>query len=117
MHLDRPTRVIGHLKKMPSMYQAGDASATMHYLAAVKAVGSTDADKVMDKMRETPIDDFFAKGGKIRPDGRMVHDMFLMEVKAPSESRYPWDYAKLSQTVPGDEAYMNKDESKCQYWK
>jgi branched-chain amino acid transport system substrate-binding protein len=110
-------RYFAKMNKMPSMYQAGDASATMHYLAAVKAVGSKDADKIMEKMRETPIDDFFAQGGKIRPDGRMVHDMFLMEVKAPSESKYPWDYARLSQTVSGDEAYMTKAESKCQYWK
>jgi branched-chain amino acid transport system substrate-binding protein len=110
-------RYFAKMNKMPSMYQAGDASATMHYLAAVKAVGSKDSDKIMEKMRETPIDDFFAQGGKIRPDGRMVHDMFLMEVKAPSESKYPWDYARLSQTVSGDEAYMTKAESKCQYWK
>jgi len=110
-------RYFAKMNKMPSMYQAGDASATMHYLAAVKAVGSTDPDKIMENMRETPVDDFFAKGGKIRPDGRMVHDMFLMEVKTPSESKYPWDYAKLAQTVAGDEAYMTKAESKCQYWK
>ncbi len=110
-------RFFAKTDKMPTMYQAGDASATRHYLSVVKTLGTTDADKVMEKMRETPIDDFFAKGGKIRPDGRMVHDMFLMEVKSPSESKYPWDYAKLTQSVPGDEAFMTKAESKCKYWK
>ncbi len=94
-------RFFAKTDKMPTMYQAGDASATRHYLSVVKTLGTTDADKVMEKMRETPIDDFFAKGGKIRPDGRMVHDMFLMEVKSPSESKYPWDYAKLTQVSSG----------------
>ncbi|MFT3800381.1 MAG: ABC transporter substrate-binding protein [Burkholderiaceae bacterium] len=110
-------RYFARMGKMPTMYQAGNASATMHYLSAVKSVGTTDADTIMKKMRETPVDDFFAKGGKIRPDGRMVHDMFLMEVKSPAESKYPWDYAKLAQSVPGDEAFMTKAESKCKYWK
>ncbi|OZI77729.1 ABC transporter substrate-binding protein [Bordetella genomosp. 12] len=110
-------RYFEKMKKMPSMYQAGDASAAMHYLKAVQAVGDTDADKVMAKMREMPVEDFFAKGGVIRPDGRMVHDMFLMQVKEPAESKYPWDYAKLVQTVPGSQAFMTKAESSCQYWK
>lgn len=103
-------------KKMPTSLQAGDASAVATYLRAVKAVG-TDADKVMDYMRSHKIDDFFASGGVIRPDGRMVHDMYLMQVKTPAESKYPWDYAKIVQTIPGDQAYMSKAESKCSYWK
>ncbi|MDY7579929.1 ABC transporter substrate-binding protein [Herbaspirillum sp. RTI4] len=103
-------------KRMPSSLQAGDASSVANYLNAVKAVG-TDADKVMAYMREHKINDFFATNGTIRPDGRMVHDMFLMQVKTPAESKYPWDYAKIVQTIPGDQAYMSKAESKCAYWK
>lgn len=110
-------RFFAKTKRMPTSLQAGDASATMTYLNAVKAVGSTDADKVMAHMRATKINDFFATNGVIRPDGRMVHDMFLMQVKAPAESKYPWDYAKIVQTIPGDQAYMSKAESKCAYWK
>jgi branched-chain amino acid transport system substrate-binding protein len=110
-------RYFEKMKKMPSMYQAGDASAAMLYLKAVKETGSTDADKIMAKLRAMPINDFFAKNGKIRPDGRMVHDMFLMQVKTPAESKYAWDYAKLVQNVRGDQAFMTKTESKCQFWK
>jgi len=110
-------RFFAKTKRMPTSLQAGDASATMTYLNAVKAVGSTDAEKVMAQMRATKINDFFATNGVIRPDGRMVHDMFLMQVKAPAESRYPWDYARIVQTIPGDQAYMSKAESKCAYWK
>ncbi|WP_050465864.1 ABC transporter substrate-binding protein [Herbaspirillum autotrophicum] len=110
-------RFFAKTKRMPTSLQAGDASATMTYLNAVKAVGSTDADKVMAQMRATKINDFFATNGVIRPDGRMVHDMFLMQVKAPAESKYPWDYARIVQTIPGDQAYMSKAESKCAYWK
>lgn len=103
-------------RNMPTMFHAGDASVTTHYLNAVKAVG-TNADKVMAHMKANKINDFFVKNGVIRPDGRMVHDMYLMQVKTPAESKYPWDYAKLIQTVPGDQAYMTKAESKCAYWK
>ncbi|NUT63154.1 ABC transporter substrate-binding protein [Herbaspirillum sp. C9C3] len=105
------------MKKMPSMFQAGDASAVGQYLKAVKAVGSTDADQVMDYLRKHRIDDFFTSNGVVRPDGRMVHDMYLMEVKKPSESKRPWDYYKLVQTIPGEQAYMTKAESKCALWK
>jgi branched-chain amino acid transport system substrate-binding protein len=83
----------------------------------VKAVGSDDADKVMAHLKNTKINDLFAKGGVIRPDGRMVHDMYLMEVKQQSESKYPWDYYKVVQTIPGDQAYMTKAETKCSLWK
>jgi branched-chain amino acid transport system substrate-binding protein len=99
--------------KMPTSTQAGDYSSTMHYLQAVKAVGTTDARAVMAKMREMPIHDFFAKNGHIRIDGRMVHDMYLMQVKTPQESKYPWDFYKLLATVPGDQAFRPLSESKC----
>ena len=104
-------------KRMPSSIQAADYSATMHYLAAVKAVGSDDADKVLAHMRKTKINDMFAKGGYIREDGRMVHDMYLMQVKAPSESTEPWDYYKVVQTFKGETAWTTKAESKCALWK
>jgi len=110
-------RYFAKMKKEPSMLQAADYSATMNYLAAVKAVGTDDADKVMAHMKKTPINDMFAKGGVIRPDGRMVHDMFLMQVKQQSESKYPWDYYKVVATIPGAQAYATKAESKCSLWK
>jgi branched-chain amino acid transport system substrate-binding protein len=110
-------RYFEKMKKMPSMFQAADASATGQYLKAVKATGGTDADKIMAYLRANKINDFFTKNGVVRPDGRMVHDMYLMEVKKPSESKRPWDYYKLVQTIPGDQAYMTKAESKCALWK
>jgi branched-chain amino acid transport system substrate-binding protein len=110
-------RFYERMKKMPTMFHAGDYSATLHYLNAVKALKSTDADKVMAWMRENPVNDMFAKGGVIRPDGRMVHDLLLMQVKSPSESKYPWDYAKIIQKVPGDQAFGTKAESRCSLWK
>jgi branched-chain amino acid transport system substrate-binding protein len=110
-------RYFEKMKKMPSMLQAADYSATMHYLNAVKATGADDADKVMAQMKKTKISDFFAKNGEIRPDGRMVHDMYLMEVKKPGDSKYPWDYYKVVQTIPADQAWTTKAESKCALWK
>ena len=104
-------------KRMPSSIQAADYSATTQYLSAVKAVGSDDADKVLAHMRKTKINDMFAKGGYIREDGRMVHDMYLMQVKAPSESTEPWDYYKVVQTFKGETAWTTKAESKCALWK
>jgi branched-chain amino acid transport system substrate-binding protein len=99
------------------MLQAGDYSAAAQYLAAVKAVGSDDSDKVMGKLKSTTINDMFTSKGVIRPDGRMVHDMYLMEVKKQSESKYPWDYYKVAATIPGEQAYMSKAETKCALWK
>ena len=110
-------RYFEKMKKMPSMFQAADASATTQYLNAVKATGGTDADKVMDYLKKTKINDFFTKNGVVRPDGRMVHDMYLMQVKTPAESKRPWDYYKLIQTIPGEQAYMTKAESTCALWK
>ncbi|MFL6837256.1 MAG: ABC transporter substrate-binding protein [Bradyrhizobium sp.] len=101
---------VGH---MPTMIQAGLYSATMHYLKAIDAVGTDEAPKVMTQMRATPINDFFAKNGKIRIDGRMVHDMYLFEVKKPSESKNEWDLYKLLATVPGDEAFRPLDKGGC----
>ncbi|WP_420474256.1 ABC transporter substrate-binding protein [Noviherbaspirillum sp. ST9] len=105
------------IKRMPTMLHAADYSVTYQYLNAVKATGSDDGDKVMAQLKKTKINDMFAKNGVIRPDGRMVHDMYLMEVKKPGESKYPWDYYKVAQTIPGDQAYATKAESKCSLWK
>jgi len=110
-------RYFAKMKKEPSMLQAADYSATMNYLAAVKALKTDDGDKVMAHLKKTKINDMFAKNGEIRPDGRMVHDMYLMEVKTPAESKYPWDYYKIVQTIPGAQAYTTKAETKCSLWK
>ncbi|MBN9582442.1 MAG: ABC transporter substrate-binding protein [Afipia sp.] len=106
-------RFYERMKRMPHMGDAGDYSSTMHYLNAIKAAGTDDAKTVMAKMREMPVNDFFAKNGRVREDGRFVHDMYVYEVKKPSESKYPWDYYKLRAVIPGDEAYRPLSESKC----
>jgi branched-chain amino acid transport system substrate-binding protein len=100
-------------KAMPTMDQAGAYSATMNYLKAVKAAGTDDPDAVMAKLKSMNISDFFAVNGKIRADGRMVHDMYLMEVKKPSESKAEWDILKIVKTIPGDKAFMPLSESTC----
>jgi branched-chain amino acid transport system substrate-binding protein len=110
-------RYFDKMKKEPSMLQAADYSAATQYLNAVKAIGTDDADKVMAQLKKTKINDMFTKNGEIRPDGRMVHDMYLMEVKKPSESKYPWDYYKVVQTIPAAQAWVTKAESKCALWK
>ena len=99
--------------KMPTMVHAGDYSAVTHYLDAVKAAGTDDTHAVMAKMKATPINDFFAKNGKIRVDGRMVHDMYLAQVKTPGESKHPWDYYDIRQVIPGDQAFLPLSKSKC----
>ena len=104
-------------KAEPTYLQAADYSATMTYLKAVKAAGTDDGDKVMEKLKATKITDMFTSNGVVRPDGRMVHDMYLMQVKTPAESKAPWDYYKVIQTIPGDQAYMTKAESTCALWK
>ena len=114
---DWSKRYFAKMKRMPSMLQAADYSAATQYLNAVKASGTDDPDKVIAQMHKTKINDFFAKNGYIRPDGRMVHDMYLMEVKKPSESKYPWDYYKVVQTIPAEQAWTTKAESKCSLWK
>ncbi|WP_313084278.1 ABC transporter substrate-binding protein [Pulveribacter sp.] len=106
-------RYFEKMKKMPNMSQAGAYSSTMHYLKAVQAAKTDDTAKVMAQMKATPINDFFAKNGRIREDGRMVHDMYLFQVKSQAESKYPWDYYKLVATVPGDKAFLPLAQSKC----
>ena len=100
-------------KKMPNMSQAGLYSSVMHYLKAVKAAGTDETGAVMQKMREMPVNDMFAKNGRIREDGRMVHDMYLYQVKKPSESKAPWDYYKLVSTIPGEQAFQPLSASAC----
>lgn len=98
--------------RMPSMIHAGTYSATLSYLKAVKAAGTKDTEAVAKKLRELPVDDAFAKG-KVLANGRMVHDMYLFEVKKPSESKKPWDYYKQLAVVPGDQAFFTAKESGC----
>ena len=100
---------------MPTQAQAGVYSAVTHYLKAVDVLGSDEAKAVVAKMRDIPIHDFFADHGIIRVDGRMVHDMYLVEVKKPEESRYPWDYYKILQTIPGEEAFRPISDSECPF--
>ena len=99
-------------KRMPSSLQAADYSATMTYLKAVKDAGTTDGDKVMETLKKTKVEDFYNKG-YIRADGRMIHDMFLYQVKSPKEATTPWDYYKLVAKVPGEQAFTTPAESKC----
>lgn len=106
-------RFYERMKRMPHMGDAGDYSSTMHYLKAIQAAGTDEAGAVMAKMREMPVNDFFAKNGKIRIDGRMVHDMYVYQVKKPSESKGDWDVYKLLSVIPGDQAYRPLSESKC----
>ena len=98
-------RFFEKMKTQPTMDQAGTYSATLTYLKAVKAVGTTDAAKVMDELRRTKINDMFTKGGYIRADGLMIHDMYVMQVKSPQESKYPWDYYRIVTVMPGPEAF------------
>jgi branched-chain amino acid transport system substrate-binding protein len=106
-------RFEARMKRMPHMGDAGDYSSTMHYLKAVEAAGTDEASAVMKKMKETPVNDFFAKMGRIREDGRMVHDMYVYEVKKPSESKYAWDYYKLRTIIPAAEAFRPLSQSAC----
>jgi branched-chain amino acid transport system substrate-binding protein len=106
-------RYFQRMGKMPNMTQAGIYSATTHYLKAIEAAGTDETQAVMEKMRSTPINDFFAKNGKIRDDGRMVHEMYLYEVKKPAESKGAWDYYKLVATIPAEVAFQPLSESKC----
>ena len=110
-------RFFDRMKRMPNMGDAGDYSSTMHYLKSIQAAGTDDATAVMAKMKETPINDFFAKGGVIRQDGRMVHDMYVYEVKSPAESNYPWDYYKLRATIPAKQAFRPLADSTCPFVK
>jgi branched-chain amino acid transport system substrate-binding protein len=106
-------RFMERMKRVPTSAQAGVYSSVTHYLKAVKAAGTTDSAAVMKVMKDTPVNDMFAKNGRIRDDGRMVHDMYLFEVKKPSESRGRWDDYKLLATVPGNEAFQSLEASRC----
>ncbi len=105
-------RFFDKYKRMPSSLQAADYSVTMNYLKAVQAAGTTDGDKVMATLKGMKIDDFYNKG-QIRADGRMIHDMYLFEVKSAKDSTTPWDYYKQIAKVPGDQAFTTVAESKC----
>jgi branched-chain amino acid transport system substrate-binding protein len=98
-------RYFAKMNKQPTMDQAGIYSATMTYLKAVKAVGTTDSDKVMAELKRMKINDMFATGGYIRADGVMIHDMYVMQVKSPQDSKYPWDYYKVVKKMNGEEAF------------
>jgi branched-chain amino acid transport system substrate-binding protein len=106
-------RFLKRTGRMPSMIHAGTYSATLSYLKAVKAAGTKDTEAVAKKLKELPVNDDFAQGGKVLENGRMVHDMYLFEVKKPSESKKPWDYYKLLATVPGDKAFFAAKDSGC----
>ncbi len=106
-------RFMAHMGRVPTGAQVGVYSSVLHYLKAVKAAGTTDAAPVMKIMKETPINDVFTKNGRIREDGRMVHDMYLFEVKKPSESKGRWDDYKLLSTIPGNEAFQSLEQSRC----
>jgi branched-chain amino acid transport system substrate-binding protein len=110
-------RFFEKIKRMPSSVQAGDYSATLQYLNAVKATGTDDADKVLAQMRKTKINDIYTKGGFIRDDGSMIHDMYLMQVKSPEQSTEPWDYYKVVETFKGEAAWTTKADTKCPLWK
>ena len=119
--LDEPSRAFGRrffekTKRMPTEVQAANYSATMNYLKAVQATKSIEGDKVMAWFKSTPLKDFYSEG-TVRADGRYVHNMYLMQVKTPAESTAPWDYVKRVATVPGEEAFTTKAESRCALWK
>lgn len=105
------------MQKMPTSMQAASYSATLHYLNAVKAAGTDGAEQTAAQMKKLKINDMYTQNGYVREDGRMVHDLRLMEVKSPADSKKPWDYYKQLQIIPGEQAFASKAESKCQYWK
>ncbi|WP_037457121.1 ABC transporter substrate-binding protein [Skermanella stibiiresistens] len=106
-------RYFERMNRMPNMIQAGVYSSVAHYLKAVEAAGTDEGKVVAAKMKELPIKDMFARNGKVREDGRLVHDMYLARVKKPSESKKPWDYYEIVRTIPGDEAYLPLAQSPC----
>ncbi|MFC7517831.1 ABC transporter substrate-binding protein [Herbaspirillum sp. GCM10030257] len=106
-------RFFSRMQRMPNMVHAGTYSAVTQYLKTVARLKTDDSDKVIASLKSEKINDFFAKNAYIRQDGRMMHDMYLMEVKSPAESRSPWDYLKLVSTVPAEEAFQPLSESRC----
>lgn len=119
---DEKTRAFGKRffekhKRMPTMVQAGVYSAVLHYLKGVKAAGTDDAMPVVQAMQKLPVEDLFARNGKLREDGRMVHDMYLAQVKAPEASKYPWDYFTIKKVISGEDAYQPLSKSRCAHVK
>ena len=110
-------RFFQNFERMPSSLHAADYSAARQYLTAVKAIGSTDGDQVISQMRKQKINDIYAKNGYIRADGIMIHDMYLLQVKSPDQSKEPWDYYNLVETFRGESAWTTNSESKCALWK
>ncbi|RJG00382.1 ABC transporter substrate-binding protein [Noviherbaspirillum sedimenti] len=110
-------RYFGKMKKMPSSFQAADYSAVTQYLVAVKATATDNPDKVLAYLKSAKLNDLYVKNGYIRADGRMMNNLYLMQVKAPAESKYPWDYYKIVETIPSEKVYTTKAESKCALWK
>jgi branched-chain amino acid transport system substrate-binding protein len=106
-------RFFDKTKREPTMVQAGVYGSIMHYLAAIKATGTADGPTVVKQMKATPVNDFMTKNGKIREDGTLVRDMYLFEVKKPSESRGPWDYYKQIAVLPGEEAFKLPGPNEC----
>jgi len=106
-------RYYERMKAMPSMGQAGVYSGVMHYLEAVRQSGTTDTATVRKKMGEMKVNDMFAENGYIREDGRMMHDLYLVQVKSPEESKYPWDYFTIVETIPAEEAFRSVEDSEC----
>ena len=106
-------RFFERYKRMPTMAQAAVYSMVRHYLRAVEAAGTDDAEAVMAKMRDMPVNDFYAKNGRVRLDGRMVHDMYFVQVKTPAELTELWDYYKVLETIPGDQAFRPLDQGGC----
>jgi branched-chain amino acid transport system substrate-binding protein len=116
--MDEQTRAFSkrfeeRLGKKPGEAQSGVYSGVAHYLKAVQAAGTKDTAKVLAKMQELPVEDLFSRNGKLLANGRMVHDMFLVEVKKPAESKYPWDYYKLVATIPAEKAFRPLSASAC----
>lgn len=110
-------RFFEKIKRMPSSLQAADYSVTQFYLNAVKAANSDDGEKTMAQMRKMKVNDMYAKGGYVRADGSMIHDMYLMQVKTPETSTTPWDYLNVVSAAKGESAFLTKAESKCTLWK
>jgi branched-chain amino acid transport system substrate-binding protein len=106
-------RFMERSKKIPTMANAGAYGATLHYLKAIKEAGTDEAQAVVRKMKEIPVNDFFTKGGSVREDGRVIRSMYLFQVKSPEESKYPYDYYKLLNTVPGEQAFRPLAEGGC----
>ena len=106
-------RFMARHRKMPSMDHAATYSAVAHYIKAIAATGNTDTQAVARKMRELPVDDFYASDARLRADGRLVHDMYLVKVKSPAASKGPWDYEEVLATVPGDKAFRPLEDAGC----